>query len=98
MDDSAKLEIAKQYLRRKYLNDLAGLKTLADRIAEGAFAAVTITGQTFEGGSAQGTVTFEKLAYLGAVEQIIAELDPDHTPMAPAAVRFADFRDTSLET
>lgn len=98
MDDAAKLEVAKQYLRRKYASDLQGLKSLADRIAESAFAAVTITGQTFEGGSAQGTVTFEKLAYLSAVEAIIAEIDPDNTPTAPAAVAFADFSDSQLET
>jgi hypothetical protein len=98
VDDSTRIEIAKQYLRRKYASDVPGLKTLANRIAESAFAAVTITGQTFEGGSAQGTVTFEKMAYLSAVEQVLAELDPDNTPTAPAAVRFADFRDSYLET
>lgn len=98
MDDAAKLETVKQYLRRKYASDVPGLKTLADRIAESAVRAVTITGQTFEGGSAQGQITFEKLAYLNAVEQLILELDPDNTPTAPPAVTFADFRDSFLET
>lgn len=98
MDDAAKLEVAKQYLRRKYAADVPGLKTLADRIAESAFRAVTITGQTFEGGSAQGQITFDKLAYLGAVEALIAELDPDNTPTAPAAVTFADFSGAYTET
>jgi hypothetical protein len=98
VDDAAKLETVKQYLRRKYATNVEGLKTLADRIAESAVKAVTITGQTFEGGSAQGVITFEKLAYLNAVEQLILELDPDNTPKAPPAVAFADFSSSHLET
>ena len=98
MDDAAKLETVKQYLRRKYATNVEGLKTLADRIAESAVKSVTITGQTFEGGSAQGQITFEKLAYLSAVEQLILELDPDNTPTAPAAVSYADFSSSQTET
>ena len=98
MDDAARIEIAKQYLRRRYLNDVAGLKALANRIAESAFATVTITGNTFEGGSAQGTVTFEKLAYLGAVEALIVELDPDNAPVVPPAGRIMDFSQRCVET
>ena len=62
MDDNAKVATAKAYLRRKYTNDLQGLKNLADTVAASAFEHVTITGQSFEGGSAQGQVSFEKLA------------------------------------
>lgn len=91
MDDNARIEIAKQYLRRKYQNNLAGLKALASQVAETAFDAVTITGDGFEGGTAQGQITFEPIAYLGAIEGLIIEMDPDNTPLPNPAGSVADF-------
>lgn len=88
MDDASRIATVKQYLRRKYAGDVNGLKALANQVAESAVAAVTITGQTFEGGSAQGTVTFEKLAYLAAVEAVILELDSDAPRPSIAAVAY----------
>lgn len=90
-----------RYLRRKYGGDspnVTGLKALADQLASGLSESVTITGHTFEGGSAQGVVTFERLAYLAAVEALIIELDPDNAPDEPASTRYADFRHNTLET
>jgi len=83
MTSTEQILVAKKYLRRKYANDATGLRLLADTIATGAFEAVTITGNSYEGGSASGQITFEPLAYLSAVEDVIAEIDPDNVP-APA--------------
>lgn len=91
MDDSAKLLTAQQYLRMKYTGQVPALRALADKIAEGAFEAVTLTGQQFEGGSHQGQLVFPAMLYLQAVLQLIAELDPDNTPVAPCATVFPDF-------
>jgi hypothetical protein len=90
VDDASRIATAKQYLRRTYADNINGLKALAAQVAESAFSAVTITGQTFEGGSAQGTVTFEKMAYLTAVEAVIAELDT--TAPRPSIAAVAYFR------
>ena len=76
MDDAARIETLKSYLRRKYAADLVGLKALADTAVENATDPVTITGQTFEGGGHSGQITFEPMAYLAAVEAVIMELDP----------------------
>ncbi len=90
MDDADRISTLKTYLRRKYALDLLGLKALADRVVVAATQAVTITGTAHEGGSGQGTITFEPMAYLAAVEEIIAEFDPDAPPPAPisSVVRF----------
>lgn len=82
---------AKKYLRRKYVEDVDGLKTLAETIALGAFEAVTITGNAYEGGSANGLISFERLAYLSAVEDVIAELDPDNVPAPAPMVMHSSF-------
>lgn len=75
MTSGERILAAKKYLRRKYANDLPGLKALAESVADGAFDAVTITGNSYEGGSASGQVSFEPLEYLSAVEDIIEEMD-----------------------
>lgn len=90
MEDAERIATLKRYLRRTYAANVPGLKSLAASVAERATKAVTITGQTFEGGSAQGTVTFEPMAYLAAIEDVIAELD-DSAPLAApnsALIRF----------
>ena len=92
MDDADRIDAYKTYLRRKYAEDLPGLKTLADElIANGALDEVTITSNSFEGGSAQGQVAFDPMAKLKAVEEIIAELDDDAPLPAPdrAFARFS---------
>ena len=91
MDDAERIETVKRHLRRTYRADVAGLRALADKVfAAGATDAVTITGQTFEGGSAQGTVTFEPLAYLRAINEVLAELDDTEPLESPnvASIRF----------
>lgn len=83
MDDAQRIETLKRTLRRQYAGNLNGLKTLADQVAATATGEVTLTGHTFEGGSATGVVTFERLAYLAAVEDLITEQDPTASPPAP---------------
>jgi len=84
VDDQASIQTAKRYLRRKYADNIPGLKQLAeDVVRNGAFDAVTITGNVYEGGSGQGQLTFSPIAYLEAIESLLAELDPENTPASP---------------
>lgn len=98
MDDAARIQIAKSYLRRKYADDVPGLRTLMEEVAACLSESVTLTGNSFEGGSASGQITFERLAYLGAIMEVLDELDPDNAPEAPQPVRHADFSFGPLET
>jgi hypothetical protein len=91
MDDESRIATVSQYLRRKYQNNVAGLKALAASIAESAFEAVTITGHAAEGASVQGQLTFEPIAYLACVEALILEMDPDNTPEAPSDASVINF-------
>ena len=97
MSPADRISVAKRYLRRKYANDLEGLKTLAETVAGSAFSTVTITGNAFEGGSANGQITFEPLEYLGAVEDLIAELDPE-APAQASSVIHTDYSCRPVET
>ena len=74
IDSGQKIAYAKSYLRRKYDGDLPGLRSLADQIAESSFESVTVTGTAFEGASSQGQLVFHPLEYLGALEELIAEM------------------------
>ncbi len=106
MDDAANIAVAMQYLRRKYTTagvaaaaDLVRLRQLADTVVEnGAFDAVTITGQGFEGGQANGQLVFPPMAYLAAIESLLLELDPTNTPAPPSRVVFADFSSSATES
>lgn len=70
-----------KYLRRRYATNLAGLKALADKYwADTSEDTVTITGQSFEGGQANGMITCPRGLLLDVVEDLIAELDPDNAP------------------
>lgn len=93
MGDSAEnISTAKRYLRRKYATDLVGLKRLADQVASEALGdAVTLTGQSAEGASHTGVLVFARIDYLAAIEQVIAEIDPDATP-SPAESSTAYYR------
>lgn len=83
----ASLAYCLAYLRRKYLvADLAALKTLADEVFATATDEVTINSVSYEGGSAGGQIKFDKIILGQALEQRIAELDPEYvapvlTPM-----------------
>jgi len=83
MDDEARIAAVMQYLRRTYANNMDGLKALAAAIMSTGAEAVTLTGHSAEGATVQGQITFEALAYLSAVEQVLLELDATLNPTAP---------------
>ena len=98
MTSAERIFAAKRWLRRKYQNDIPGLKALADSVATGgAFDSVTITGDGHEGTSSQGQLTFEPLEYLGAIEDLISELDPA-APQPAALVYHSDFSGRQVQT
>lgn len=98
MDSASKILTLKQGLRIKFSADPAGLRKLWEEVWKGASRFVEITGNSYEGGSASGTVILERLEYLAAVQDILAELDPAGTPMAPPRGALADFRWGTLQT
>lgn len=74
------------YLRRKYtVANLADLKVLADEVFASATDEVTINTVSYEGGSAGGQIKFDKVILGQAIEQLIAEIDPDYVapPFVP---------------
>lgn len=79
-DFGSNLRYALMYLRRKYtvsgVLNLASLNALADQVASSAQEEVIITATTFEGGSHQAQLKFDKLALATAIEQLIQEADP----------------------
>jgi hypothetical protein len=77
MTSADRIQAAKRDLRRKYSENVDGLKALADKVAEGAFEAVTITGSGYEGADDSGQITFEPMEYIAALEDLISDLDPD---------------------
>lgn len=93
MGDSAEnISTAKLYLRRKYATNLTGLKQLAEKIADEALGdAVTLTGQSFEGGSHTGQLVFPRIDYLRAIEETIRFLDTTQT-FDPASATSSLFR------
>lgn len=81
------IQTAKRYLRRKYpVDQLPQLKTLADTTFAEATDTVTLTSNSFEGGSASGEITFDKTVLLTAIEELIAEVDPTAPEEAPSSV------------
>lgn len=62
------------YLRRT--QTVEELKTLAAATWDEATDTVTLTTNSYEGGSASGTLTFEKATLGLAIERLIGELDP----------------------
>lgn len=98
LDSNAQIQIVTTALRRKYFNDLVGLKKLWDRVFSEATEFVEITGTAFEGGSSTGSLIFERLAYLAAVEAVLSELDPTGTPPIPGNGTYVDYRRNFLQT
>ena len=78
MTDREKIEYAKSYLRRT--KSLPELKQLADDVYNAATQTITLRSGAFEGGSHSGDITFEKALLGQAIEELIAETDPDYTP------------------
>lgn len=82
-------------LRRKYASDLVGLKRLSDEIFSQVTEQVTITQQTFEGGSSTGSITCPRSTLLLAIEEIIQEIDP--TAVRPSNASVVYFKSSPSE-
>ena len=80
---STALAAYKQFLRRTYATNLPGLRALAEQLVAELADGVTITAQTFEGGSHSGQITMPPGLKLSAVEELLIELDTTGT--APRA-------------
>jgi hypothetical protein len=100
MDDTAKIETAKDMFRLDYSQNAPGLRALIDKIKNnGALEAVTITGDSFEGRSHQGQLTFHPTALLRAALDIYYELSPEGTlPEPPLRGALTDFRTQVVST
>lgn len=86
------LSTARDFLRRRFATDLAGLSAEIERV--GAMAMNTrlnLTGQSFEGGSHNGEVAFTQMEYLRALIDVESELNPDASgPAGSSPIRYAD--------
>ena len=83
MDSPDRIDVARRSLRYDYNNDLPGLKALYLRVRDCAFTHVEITGIGHQGNSSNGQLVFERMEYLSAVLDILAEIDPNSPPPAP---------------
>lgn len=97
MDSGAKINTLKQGLRIKYTGDAPALRTLWETVFNTSTEFVEINGTAFEGGSTSGQLVLERLEYLQAVQDVLAELDPTLVS-APPSSTFADFRTNWLST
>jgi hypothetical protein len=91
MPDAHLRPAIEKYIRRKYAADLQGLKKLADQYwADATSDQVTLTTQSFDGGSASGAITCPRSLLLDVVEDLIAELDDTAPAPRPSAayIRF----------
>lgn len=87
---AASAEGLKKYLRRTFAGNLPALKRKADEFACSADQEVTITQQSFEGGGHSGQIVLPRLVALNAIEDLIAEQDPDFIA-PPTRTHLADF-------
>jgi hypothetical protein len=87
--DHAKISGIKSYLLRNLL--LEDLRELEKKVFNQAVEDVTITGTSAEGGSANGEVTLPKWAYLNAITECIAVLDPTASVQTRQLGTFPDF-------
>jgi hypothetical protein len=86
------IDYVKDYCRRLYQNDLAGLKTLAQQIFESATDEVVLTTTSFEGGTSGGQVKFNKMLAGIAVEELISEIDPNYVAPLRSRIVVPDYR------
>jgi hypothetical protein len=98
VDDEARIKLFEDVYRRKYRNNLPGLKTLIAALEIEAEDSVVIVQQGFEGGQATGQVTNEASIRLRAALNIEQELDPDPDLDGPDSTRYADFSRSALES
>lgn len=95
MDAADQVNEFKRVYRRRFRGDINGLRAEADRL-ERECSDVTITQQSFEGGSASGVHTRATLCRLRACNDLLAEFDDDE-PLDPPNVARVRFAPTAAE-
>jgi hypothetical protein len=95
MSERQQADYIKSYLRRKFSADIPGLKAYADEVFGSATDEITVTTTSFEGGSVGGIPTFNKMTLLGAIEEVIEELDPTFVVPWRSRVVLPDYRFSS---
>ena len=84
MDSATRIDTVCRSLRRKYAAigapDILALRALIDQLEISATTHVEITGNAFEGGNATGQLVFERLEYLAACSDVLAEIDATAPP------------------
>jgi hypothetical protein len=99
VDEAAKIETFKEWLRVKYANDLLGLRKLIDVLGSGeASDSIVITSHQFVDGSSSGQMVLEPMVKLRAALEVLRELDPDNAPDTRPAGRLMDFSNRMVET
>lgn len=99
MDEAARIQTFKEWLRVKYTGDVDGLRRYVRDLGDGSASdSVVITSHGFVDGSAAGQLVLEPLARLRAALEVLHELDPDNAPAAPPAGRIFDFSQRPIET
>ena len=88
----SEIERCKNFYRRKFPNDLVGLKAEADRVFAASFDEVTVTTTGFEGGHVGGQVKFNKAYAHVALEELIEELEPTTLPPQRASGSVIEFQ------
>lgn len=99
MDEAARIETYKEWLRVKYTGDPSGLRRYVRELGDGsASESVVITSHNFTDGGAAGQLVLEPMVKLAAALAVLRELDPDNAPSSLAAGRIIDFSQRCIET
>lgn len=99
MDEAAKIETFKEWLRVKYADDVAGLRRYVKELGDGSASdSVVITSHNFVDGGAAGQLVLEPMVKLRAALDVLRELDPDNAPDSQPAGRLMDFSQRCIET
>lgn len=99
VDDTAKIETFKEWLRVRYAGDLNGLRRYVRELGDGSASdSVVITSHNFVDGSAAGQLVLEPMVKLRAALDVLRELDPANSPASHPAGRIVDFSQRCIET
>jgi hypothetical protein len=99
VDEAAKIETFKEWLRVKYADDVPALRAYITELGDGtASDSVVITSHTFTDGGAAGQLVLEPMVKLRAALDVLRELDPDNAPSSQPAGRIGDFSQRCIET
>ena len=99
MDEAAKIEIFKDWLRVKYSRNVPGLQRYVRELGDGpASESVLVNSHGFADGTAAGQIVLEPMVKLAAALAVLRELDPDNAPASQPSGRAVDFSQRCIET